>query len=177
MTVEQKKYIKTNLKWPVVGNDIFLRYFILIGPITLTFISISMFYNGFKYGHIYIDNFKNSFFCGAIACLALGIWMTYFTLSRIKRERHFSFLTLNAKISFDNIVEKIQKLNWTTLQANSDTLEFSTKISNFSWGERVTILKVDERSIIINSRPSNNSQPFTINSDKVNYNKLKTILQ
>jgi hypothetical protein len=136
-----------------------------------------MFYGGFKYGHIYRDNFMNNFFLGAMTCLTFGLWLTYFTLTRIKKESHFSAMTLNPKITFDNIVNKVELLNWTTLQVNSDSLEFITKISTFSWGEKVTILKVDERSIIINSRPLSSRQPFTINRDKVNFNMLNTILQ
>ena len=177
MTINQIKYIKTNLSWPFTWGDIFLRYFILIGPIFITIISFSMSYGGFKYGHIYKDNFMNSFFWGAMTCLTLGLWLTYFTLTRIIKESHFSTMALNPQISFDNIVNKVEQLNWTTLQANSESSVFSTKISFFSWGEKVTILKVDERSIIINSRPFNSRQPFTINRDKINFNKLKPILQ
>lgn len=177
MTAEQKEYIKINFKWPYNGHDILLRYFFLIGPIGVIIISFSMFFGGFKYGHIYKDNFLNTFFLGALTSLAFGVWLTYFSLTRIKRENHFSVLTLNTTISFDSIARKVEPLQWTTLQTNSDSLEFSTKILPLSWGEKITIIKIDERIIIINSRPLNSHQPFTINRDKVNFNKLKTILQ
>jgi hypothetical protein len=61
ITDEEKDYIKTNLKWPFNWAD-FSRNFIVLGPISITLIAFSMFYGGFKFGHIYKDNFMNPFF-------------------------------------------------------------------------------------------------------------------
>ncbi len=171
---EEIVYIKTNLKWKFNWTD-FTRYFIIIGPIGITFIAFSMFYGGFKFGHIYKDNFMNPFFCTASFGLLLGLFFTYYTFKRIEMERKFQLLELPDNISFVDISDKIQTIKWTIIGKEKHVIRASTKISLFSWGECVTIIKGNDNTILINSQPFGR-QPFTFNRDKVNFKKLKDAL-
>ena len=174
ITDEEKDYIKTNLKWKFNWVD-FSRYFIIVGPIGITFIAYSMFYGGFKFGHIYKDNFMNPFFFTASCELLLGLFFTYFTIRRIETERKFQSLVLPENMSFADISDKIQTLKWTIIGKGKDIIQVSTSISLFSWGERLTIIKASDKSILVNTQPFGR-QPFTFNRDKVNFKKLKNAL-
>lgn len=171
---EEIEYIKTNLKWKFNWTD-FTRYFIIVGPIGITFIAYSMFYGGFKFGHTYKDNFMNPFFFTASCGLLLGLFFTYYTIKRIETERKFRILGLPDNISFVDIPDKIQAIKWTIIDKKKDVIRASTKISLFSWGECVTIIKGSDNIILINSQPFGR-QPFTFNRDKVNFKKLKDAL-
>ena len=172
----QKEYITSNRKWPFAWYHVFTKYFILIAPIGIMILSMSMFYGGFRFGHIYENNFLNSFAMNAAAGAIAGLWMTYFVLIRISAETHFEQLTLKATIRFEDLTSKIKTLKWAVVEEDADSIIFSTKSSAFSWGETVTILKLDDRKILINTRPFDDNQPFTINQDKVNFKKLSAIL-
>src|SRR5690606_19049183 len=164
----------TNLKWKFNWID-FIRYFIIIGPIGITFIACSMFYGGFKFGHIYKDNFMNPFFFTALCGFLLGLFFTYYTIKRIETEKKFHILKLPDNISFTDVSDKVQTIKWTIISKEKNVIQASTKISLFSWGERVTIVKGNNNTILINSQPFGR-QPFTFNRDKVNFKKLKDIL-
>ncbi len=175
LTKADKDYIKTNLKWQFNWTDFLGRYFILIGPLAILFIGGSMFFGGFKFGHIYQNNFNNSFFIAATTITLLGLLSVYFTITRIESERKFKRLILPSTFSFDDISEKAKYLEWDVVTNKSDIIECMTSISLFSWGEFVTIIKAADNSILINSRPAG-LQPFTINRDKVNLKKLQKAL-
>ena len=174
ITDEEKDYIKSNLKWQFNWVD-FSRYFIIVGPIGITFIAYSMFYGGFKYGHIYNNNFMNPFFFTASCGLLLGLFFTYFTIRRIETERKFQAFELPENISLTDISDKIQTFKWTIISKEKDAIQASTKISLFSWGERVTIIKASDKSILVNTQPFGR-QPFTFNREKVNFKKIKELL-
>ncbi len=174
ITNEEKDYIKSNLKWQFNWFD-FSRYFIIVGPIGIIFIAYSMFYGGFKFGHIYNNNFMNSFFFTALCELLLGLFFTYFTIRRIETEKKFQTLELPDNISFTDISDKIQTIKWTIIDKEKDIIRASTKISLFSWGECVTIIKGSDSFILINTQPFGR-QPFTFNRDKINFKKLKDAL-
>lgn len=176
MTIEEKDYIKTNLKWQFKWFDFFNRYLIIVGPIAITFIAYSMFYGGFKFGHIHNNNFMNPYFFTASFGLVLGVFFTYFTIRRIETERKFETLKLPDNISFTEIADKIQTLKWTIICKEKDVIRASTKTSIFSWGEYVTIIESCDNSILINSQPFGR-QPFTFNRNKVNFKKITNALK
>ena len=171
---EKIEYIKINLKWKFNWTD-FTRYFIIIGPIGITFISFSMLYGGFKFEYIFKDNFINPFFFTASCGVLLGLFFTYFTIKRIETERNFQPLKLPDYISFADISNKIQAIKWKIITKEKDVIRASTNISLFSWGECVTIIEGSDNNILINSQPLG-QQPFTFNRNKVNFKKLKDVL-
>ena len=134
-----------------------------------------MFKGGFKFGHIYENNFMNSFVLTACIELFLGIFFTFYVVRRIQSERKFIALDLPNDILFDDISEKIKSSTWAIISKSEDLIEISTNMSLFSWGELMTIIKTDTNRILVNSRPTG-SQPFTINRDKVNLKKLSELL-
>lgn len=175
MTTTEREYIKANLKWSFSWWDIFERYFVVAGPIAITVGAYSMFYGGFKFGHIYENNFMNPFFFTATGGLLFGLFFIYYTIRRIEIERRFVPLELPKNISFDEIPIKVKSSNWTVETKTNELIEISTNFSLFSRGELMTVIKNDENSILVNSRPIGR-QPFTFNRDRVNFNKLKSVL-
>ena len=174
MTEKEKEYIKANLKWSFSWFDSF-RYLFVVAPLGLAFVSFSMFYGGFKFGHIYKNNFMNSFFFTALIGLIVCLYLTYYFIKQIRNDDKFMPLALPNNITFDNIPEKISSLQWRVTTKESDTFLVATKTVLFSLGEWITIIKVDEKNILMNSRPIGR-QPFTLNRNKINYKKLEALL-
>jgi hypothetical protein len=135
-----------------------------------------MFYGGFKFGHIYKDNFMNSFFFTALGGLLLGVFFIYYTIRRINIENKFLLIELPKHISFDDIPEKILSTKWFVTTKKDEFIQVSTNITFFSWGELITIINNADNCILVNSRPIGR-QPFTFNRDRVNFEKLKALLQ
>ena len=176
MTTTEIEFIKTNLKWSFTWSDFLRRYFIIVGPIGIAFIGCTMFNAGFRFGYISVDNFMNSYFYTALTGLLFGTTLTYYIVRRIESEKKFETLILPKDITFDDIPKKVRLSKWTTVSKAKEVIEISTNITLFSWGEFITIIKLDDNSILVNSRP-NGRQPFTFNRDKVNLKKLDTLLK
>jgi membrane-bound ClpP family serine protease len=175
MTKNEKDFIIENLKWSFSWFDYFERYFLLVGPISMTFGAYSMFYGGFKFGHIYVNNFMNSFFFSALLVLFLGVLLTYYMIKQIEAERKFKALILPNNVSFNDIPKKIEPSKWTIISKEEDVIRISTNISCFSWGEHITIISIGNNSILVNIRSV--KQPLTINRDKINFRKLEKYLK
>ena len=135
-----------------------------------------MFNAGFRFGYISANNYMNSYFYSALTGLLLGMTLIYYIIRRIESEKKFEILILPKNTTFDDIPKKIRISKWTIVSKTKEVIEISTNISLFSWGELITIIKLDDKSILVNSRPSGR-QPFTINRDKVNLKKLDIILE
>ena len=174
MTEKEKEYIKVNLKWPFNWFD-FFRYIFVVAPLSLALVSFSMFYGGFKFGHIYKNNFMNSFFFTALIGLIISLFLTYYFIKQIRNDFKFLSLALPNNITSDNVPEKNSLLQWRVAAKENNTFLVATKTTLFSWGEWITIIKVDEKNILINSRPAGR-QPFTFNRNKINYKKLEALL-
>ena len=86
-------------------------------------------------------------------------------------------MTLGNSLEFENLNNKIKPLNWTLIEEDADSVVFSTESSAFSWGETVSIVKLNDKKILINTRPFGDTQPFTLKQDKVNYKKLSGIIK
>ncbi len=170
MNKEERQHILLHHKLAFSLWDIIERYFILIAPIGICFVAFSMFIGGIRFGHIYQNNFLNSFFLTAITLLCLGLWLTIFIFKRIESERTFKVINI-PNHACESIIEKIiYQLGWTIISKDSTEIVAITKISYFSWGELVTIL-FEKDQLLINTR-ARGRQPFTINRDKVNYKKI-----
>jgi len=176
MTTKELKFIKTNLKWSFTWSDFLSRYFIIIGPFVIALIGCTMFNAGFRFGYISVDNFMNSYFYSAIIELLFGSTLTYYIIRRIGNEKKFVIVILPNNITFDDIPKKISLSNWTTAAKSKEVIEISTNVTLFSWGEFITIVKLEDNTILVNSRPTGR-QPFTFNRDIVNLKKLNTLLK
>lgn len=174
MEREDKEYILLHYKFPFTWWDIFERYFILIAPLAISFIFFSMFIGGFKFGHIYRNNFLNSFFLTAVIGLVFGICLTLFIWRRIQSERCFRVINLPDSVDNFDVEDMLQELGWTIASKETNEIVARTKTSPFSWGEVVTLL-FDKSKVLVNTRPIGR-QPFTINRDKANYRKLRSLI-
>ena len=174
MEREDKDYVFSNHKFPFSWWNIFERYFILIAPLGICFITLSMFFGGFKFEHIYQNNFINSFFLTAVIGLSFGIWLTIFIWRRIESEAHFKVIDLPHNMNKFVVENMLQRLGWTIASNEENEIVATTKTSSFSWGEIVTLL-FDNNKVLLNSRPVG-MQPFTIYRDKINYRKLLTMI-
>ena len=161
------QYIKENYKWRFVWTDIFNRYFILITPIFFIFLSLMISYFSIK------NNTDNSYLLVTVPIFLFGTALFYFTVNRIESERKFKTIPIQPNCNLD-LKNYFNQLGWTINLSNEKLITGSTKISLFSWGETITII-INEDFLLINSRPMGR-QPFTLNRDKVNYQKLYNLL-
>lgn len=117
----------------------------------------------------------NPFFFTALIGLKLGLFLFFYILQRIVSENTFVRLEMPKNISFIEIPEKLGTTNWVVTSSKTDLIVLNTNISFFSCGEQITIVKVDEHSILVNSRPKG-QQPFTFGKERYNFNKIKSLL-
>jgi len=158
MTPKQKKYIIENLKWPI-NFDYLFKYIILAIPATLIFIGITPYET---------DDFS-------INLIIIGIITIMILAYRIKSGRRFKIFLLPAGLSTNELAVKLKTLNWRVYQ-NDNVLEISTAISPFSWGNKITIVKVTTDKILINTQPVGKA-PVTLFMDILNYKKIQNLLK
>ncbi len=169
MNKEDILYIKKNRKWSFKLSDIYNHYIILILPLSIIFISFSMFYSGNKFNHL-----KDEFLITAIIISLFGLLLLILIVNRILAERKFRLFELNDS-NFEEFKAIIRKCSWSLVENKSESLVLLTETSWFSWGEKITIIKYNDKKILVNSRPY--GQPITINRDKINYNKLEKLIK
>jgi hypothetical protein len=106
----------------------------------------------------------------------IGIFILIFITYRIETERKFTEMVLTKNLSTSEIAKKLSKNNLILKNENNNILEFYTNISILSWGETITIIKMTKDIILINSQP-NGRNPITFFKDKINYIRIKKILE
>jgi len=113
----------------------------------------------------------------AILFLVIGGFLFYFLEKRIKSERRFRVIPFSKNERL-KLQECLNRLEWKVLDSNDEIITAFTKFS-FSWytnwEQNITII-IDDNQLLFNSR-SGGIQAFTINSDIINYRKLKNILE
>ena len=92
-----------------------------------------MFVGGFKFGHIYRNNFLNSFFVTAVIGLTCGIWLTLFIWKRIESERRFKEIDLPDNVNNLVVETMVQQLGWTITSKQENEIVARTNTSPFSW--------------------------------------------
>lgn len=170
MDKKTREHVLVNHRVPFSWWDVFERYFILIAPISICVVALSMFYGGFKFGHIYQNHFLNKFFVTTVTCFAFGLWLTIFMIRRFESERQFKVINLPDNVNQSQIESIIHQLGWIIVSTDTNEIIAESKTSFFSWGELVTIV-IDKNSLLINTR-AQGRQPFTINKDNVNYKRI-----
>jgi hypothetical protein len=171
-TKERIEYIKATAKFPFSWSEFVSKYIIIICPILLLIISTSMFYGGYKFGHVSLNNFANPFFFTALSIFVGGVLFIILIITRIEDERKFEEMLLPGNLQFENIPGKIK--HWELLLKTDDELVFGSKMSFFSWGELITIIKISENRILVNSRAD--KQPFAFGRKKKNLENLLEVL-
>ena len=111
-----------------------------------------------------------------LTALLVGIRLLFFIVYRIETERKFTELVLIKDLSTNEIAKMLSSNNLSVKNQNDGIIKFSTEISLFSWGETVTIIKVSKDLILINSQPSGKGT-FTLFKERINYNKIKCLLE
>jgi hypothetical protein len=162
MNKEQEDYIRMNLKWPFSWGDFFLHYSILIVPIIIIVLSLRALFFSYSFD--------------TVLTLVLGLFLTFFILYRVDREKRFRILTIDSNVTFIEIRDKLEFMRWIILDSKVNRLIFLDKISVFSGGCYVTIIRFDDKNILVNTRPFD-GQPFTFFRNNINYKKIKTILK
>jgi hypothetical protein len=159
MTQNTKEYICNNLKWPITNLDYLSKYFILIAPITLIYVAITEYY-------------RNN---PALIIFLTGIVLFAIIIYGIETERKFIEIILTKDLSTSEIAKKLTQNKWTFIKQENEVLEFSTKTSLVSWGEKVTIIKVSKDKLLVNSQPSGRNI-FSF-KNRVNYNTIKSTIE
>lgn len=167
---ELVQHIKQTGKFVRTYDD-YTSYFIFVFPISIGFIGFSMIYNYFKF------HSEITLLLVAILFISMAFLFGFHINRRLKENITFeSISTTNHDI--DTIAEKLKK-NFKGIEIkvnhNLGVIEAYTKMTGFSWGEKLTLI-IDKNSILINSKPSGTRQPITILKDRKNIKKLKQIL-
>jgi len=150
----------------------YLNYFIFIFPAAITFIGFSMLFGYFKH-NLEIGQLLISFIP-----ISLGLLFGFFTLRRLNENVTFETFENKKNLSIDDLKTSIEssfRTNHIYVDKKSELIEVLTKMTGFSWGERITIIK-DGNSFLVNSRPSGTNQPVTICKDRKNIRNIGKIL-
>jgi hypothetical protein len=159
MKLEDLDYIIVNQKWRFTWRDIWDRYYIMLFPAFLLFISVGM--------PIGIGLVRPVIIF-SLFLLLFSLYFFYDINKRIKAERTFYFIASSA-CQKEAIETCVNELGWNVTHSNEQYLQARTKLSWTSWGEVITIIFLANQ-ILFNSRPD--SQPFSGNRDDVNFRKL-----
>lgn len=168
---EQINYIKSNFKTPKTFDD-YINYVIFFCPVSILGIGLMMIYNFIKF-HSGLP-----IFILGLSLTTSGMAVAFFTAQRLSENLQFERINTSYTIELEDVVDKIKTFFKTSnihIDRKYNIVTAITNSSAFSWGERITIIKIDNKSILINSRPSSSSQPITIIKDKQNIQKLKRL--
>jgi hypothetical protein len=152
--------------------DDYLNYFILIFPFGFVYIGFSIASGYFKH------NLEIQQLLISIIPISLGLLFAYFTLKRLNENITFEIIENKKNLEIDNLktaLENYFRRNDIYIDEKLGFIEVLTKLTGFSWGERITIIK-DGNLYLVNSRPSGTSQPVTITKDRKNIKKIRSIL-
>ncbi|OXA66266.1 hypothetical protein B0A67_23685 [Flavobacterium aquidurense] len=158
MKKNTKQYVIRKLKWPISYFDYLENYLVLFMPVLLIYAGIT--------------NYERD----GPFLMSWGLIILIVFVVRIETERRFKELILVKDYSTDEIGKLLQKNKWTLIRKGDGTLEFYTGGSSFSWGQKVTIVKVAKQKILINTLPARRA-PFTFFKDILNYKEVKKILE
>lgn len=158
MNKKTKDYVIQKMKWPFYDFDYISKYFVLFMPFLLICAGINQYERD-----------------GPFLILWGFIILLFFVL-RIEIERRFKEMILIKDYSTGQIGKLLQKNNWSLIRQGDGSLEFYTNSSSFSWGQKVTIIKVSREKILINTLPTGRA-PFTLFKDILNYREVKKILE
>lgn len=164
MTKEEIEYIKGNLKWPIG-----IEY---ISSFLFVFLPLLFVYFGMK--DLIVGKSIHSDF-ELYTFILIGSLTFLWILSRIQSERKFKKLKLDKEHNINEIDQKLSPFLWITLESGKNKRVYLDKVCLFSYGVYVTIIQLDEKTLLINTKPFGR-QPFTFNRDKVNYQRIKTML-
>lgn len=161
MTQEEIDYIKKNLKWPISIEYVSSLLFVFL-PLLFVYFGIKDLIVG-KSIHSDFELF-NFIIIGSITFL----WI----LLRIQSERKFRKLELDKEYNIKEIDQRLSPFLWITLESGKNKRVYLDKVCLFSYGVYVTIIQVDEKTLLINTKPFGR-QPFTFNRDKVNFKRIE----
>jgi hypothetical protein len=152
ITPDDISYIKASKRWKFDLQYFRNRAWMTLRLLVIVCIAGFLFYQQLKWAY-----HMNSFL---YFLLIYSIIMTLFDQPRFKQ------MELPPGVSFDDIKQHASDLNWELLQEFDELLQFRTASSFWRNQETVTILKVDEQQILINS------QNGGFRREKINFNKL-----
>jgi len=150
----------------------YLNFFIFIFPLGIVFIGFSMMLGYFKH-NLDLEQLLLSFIP-----ISLGLLFAFFTLRRLNQNVTFETLENKKNLSIEDLKTSIEnsfRINNIYIDKKLELIEVLTKMTRFSWGERITIIK-DGNTFLVNSKPSGSNQPVTICKDRKNIKKLRKIL-
>ncbi|MDI1257420.1 MAG: hypothetical protein PSV16_15100 [Flavobacterium sp.] len=158
MTEKKKQYIIKNLKWPIGFTGYLWNYFSLFVPAVLLSIVPTEYDRGRPIAGL----------------IFISLFLIFLIIYGVETERTFKKLTLTKDWSTSEIAKILEKNTFSFVNQTDGVLEIGTRISAFSWGEKITIIKVTKDLILINTQPT--GRGFISFKNKANYNKIKAIL-
>lgn len=165
MSEKEIEYIKKNLKWPINIEYITSLLFLFIPSIFIYFGLKGLIIGKTNLSNMVLFNF-----------ILIGSISFFLILYRIQSERKFRKLELNKEYDVKEIDQKLSFLLWTTIEKGKNKRVYIDKVCLFSYGVYVTIIQLDKKTLLINTKPLRR-QPFTFNRDNVNFQRIKQRLK
>ena len=130
-----------------------------------------------------VDSFKHYLIIRkllpAIIFISLGLLFLYFSLKRLNDNVTFETIDNRNNLRLDELkvaIENKFRINKVVIDKELEMIELWTKVTAFSWGERITIIK-NGNTYLVNSKPDGLMfQPITIYKDRKNIIKIKRII-
>lgn len=145
----------------------YFGYVIFIMSVGIVFIGFILAINSFKHYLKIRDLLPPSIF------IIIGLLFACFSLKRLNDNATFETIENRNNLKMDELetaLEKKFRIKNIFMNKELELIELWTKMTAFSWGERITIIK-NGNTYLVNSKPE--GQPITIYKDKKNIIEIK----
>ena len=165
------KFMLDKKRLPLSFDD-YSNFLTLILPPMFCWVGVAAIQSYYKF------HSSKAIFIFGLLIIVFGLLFTYLTIVRLRQNIVFSILKNGRHLDIyqvDALVKDNFKIENIKLDKKLNRILVQTKMTGFSWGEKITII-LNDTEIYVNSRPSGSRQPFTIIKDVKNIKKLKELL-
>ena len=165
------KYIIKNKKLPRTFDD-YINFIVLLLPLMFTVLGAVALHR-----YLFFDKYLFLVLAGIFFVITGPLFM-YLTITRLKQNVTFSIIPNERNLDINQIVNLISnnfKLDNIKVDQKHSKISAITKMTAFSWGEKITIV-ITGSEVLINSRPSGGRQPYTIMKDVKNVKLIRSLI-
>ena len=163
-------YIKENKKFPkTVWDYVHYSYFIF---------SSALLFLGFLLADSYIEIEKKlTTLIFSTILIFVGIFFSFVIYKRLKENITFESILTTTDVNIDTIADRVKEsFNLTEIKVNYQLFSITAMMSYRIVSEITLTIILDEKEILVNSRPDIVVTTFSLWQDRLNVRKLKQIL-
>lgn len=167
------KYIIEKKRHPLSIDD-YTNFFVLLLPPVFSVLGAFMIWTYFNRVNVPVWLCLLGFIL-----VPSGLLFLYFSIVRVKQNFTFYVINNHHKPDIDQIAKLISenfRLEDIRIDKKLQQLTAETRMTAFSWGERITII-INDFEVLINSRPVSSRQPFTIMKDANNIRIIRKLIE